>query len=277
MSVAIRNFPWYSVNLNLAQPTYSIIIPAYNESRRIGSTLERVVEYLRQQKWSAEILVVDDGSKDVTPEIIRSFAAGNPEVRLIQNPGNRGKGFSVRNGMLNAQGKFLLFTDADLSSPIEEAQKLFTALEGGADVAIGSRWLDTSLQFQRQPLLRRIYSRAFNFFLKAVMGLNFRDTQCGFKAFTREAAEAIFPLQQVYRWAFDAELIFLARKRGLKVAEIPVRWGHDDRSKMHPLRDGFRMGVEVLKVRWWSWTGRYRTNASVSPQRRGGPEEILKK
>jgi dolichyl-phosphate beta-glucosyltransferase len=260
MSVAIRDFPWYSSNLSLAQPTYSIIIPAYNESRRIGSTLERVVEHLRQEKWSAELLVVDDGSRDTTPEIIGRFAAENPEIQLIRNPGNKGKGFSVRNGMLNARGKFLLFTDADLSSPIVEAHKLFAALEGGADVAIGSRWLDTSLQFTRQPLLRRIYSRAFNLFLRIVMGLNFHDTQCGFKAFTREAAAAIFPLQQIHRWAFDVELIFLARKQGLKVMEVPVRWGHDDRSKMHPIRDGIRMGLEVLKVRWWSWTGKYRIN-----------------
>jgi glycosyltransferase involved in cell wall biosynthesis len=257
MSVAIRDFPWYSSNLSLAQPTYSIIIPAYNESRRIGSTLERVVEHLREQKWSAELLVVDDGSKDETTEIIGRFAAENPEVQLIRNPGNQGKGYSVRNGMLNAKGKFLLFTDADLSSPIVEAHKLFAALESGADVAIGSRWMDRSLQFERQPLLRRIYSRTFNLFLKIVMGLNFYDTQCGFKAFTREAAQAIFPLQQIHRWAFDVELIFLAHKMGLKVAEVAVRWGHDDRSKMHPIRDGIRMGFEVLKVRWWSWTGKY--------------------
>ena len=180
MSVAIRDFPWYSSKLSLAQPTYSIIIPAYNESRRIGSTLERVIGHLREQKWSAELLVVDDGSRDDTPAIIERFATENPEVQLIRNPGNQGKGYSVRNGMLNAKGKFLLFTDADLSSPIVEAHKLFAALEGGADVAIGSRWIDRSLQFQRQPLLRRIYSRAFNLFLKMVTGLNFYDTQCGF-------------------------------------------------------------------------------------------------
>ncbi|HEV2987953.1 MAG TPA: dolichyl-phosphate beta-glucosyltransferase [Candidatus Angelobacter sp.] len=262
MSVAIRNFPWYSSNFNLAQPTYSIIIPAYNESRRIGGTLERVTEHLREQKWSAELLVVDDGSVDETTEIIERFATENPEVQLIRNPGNQGKGYSVRNGMLNARGKYLLFTDADLSSPIVEAHKLFAALESGADVAIGSRWMDRSLQFQRQPLMRRIYSRAFNLFLKIVMGLNFYDTQCGFKAFTREAAQAIFPLQCVHRWAFDVELIFLARKMGLKVTEVPVRWGHDDRSKMHPLRDGVRMGLEVLKVRWGSWMGKYSGNSA---------------
>jgi dolichyl-phosphate beta-glucosyltransferase len=268
MSVVIRHSPWYSSNLTLVQPTYSIIIPAYNESGRIGNTLERVVEHLRQQKWSAEVLVVDDGSRDATPEIISRFAAENPEVQLIRNPGNRGKGFTVRNGVLSARGSFLLFTDADLSSPIVEARKLFAALEDGADVAIGSRWLDPSLQFQRQPLLRRIYSRAFNLFLKIVMGLNFHDTQCGFKAFKREAAQAIFPLQQVHRWAFDVELLFLARKMGMKIVEIPVRWGHDDRSKMHPIRDGIRMGTEVLKVRWWSWAGKYRLPASSSPDKK---------
>jgi glycosyltransferase involved in cell wall biosynthesis len=191
VSVAFNEFPWDNSNLQPAQLQYSIIVPAYNERARIGNTLERILEHLQQQKWSAEVVVVDDGSRDDTPQIVRRFAAQHPQVRLLQNPGNQGKGYAVRNGMLNAKGRILLFTDADLSSPIAEAAKLFTALEKGADVAIGSRWLDPSLQFQRQSLKRQAMSRAFNLFLRAVLAVPYRDTQCGFKAFTRRAAEAI--------------------------------------------------------------------------------------
>ena len=248
----------YSASLKSAQPKFSIIIPAYNEHRRIAETLRRILDFLHQQNWDAEVLAVDDGSRDDTAQIITGFASQHPEVRLVSNPGNQGKGYSVRNGMLNASGQFLLFTDADLSSPISEAGKLFAALDAGADVAIGSRWLDPSLQFQRQPLKRRIYSRAFNLYLRVLLGLPFRDTQCGFKAFTRRAAEIIFPMQQITRWGFDPEILYIARKMKLKVVEVPVIWGHDERSTIHPVKDGLRMGVEVLKVLDYAMKGKYR-------------------
>ena len=254
----------YSASLKSIQPKVSIVIPAYNEHRRIGETLRRILEYLRAQNWSAEIVAVDDGSRDDTAQIINSFAAQNPEVRLVSNPGNQGKGYAVRNGMLNAHGAYLLFTDADLSSPLSEARKLFAALDAGADVAIGSRWLDPSLQVQKQPLKRRIYSRAFNLYLRVFLGLPFHDTQCGFKAFTPRAAAAIFPMQQIMRWGFDPEILFIARKKRLKVVEVPVIWGHDERSTIHPLKDGLRMGVEVLKVRWNGIRGRYRPEIGSS-------------
>jgi len=258
MSAAIGEFPRDNSGVQPAQPAYSIIVPAYNERARIGSTLERILEHLKQQRWNAEVVVVDDGSRDDTPQIISKFATEHPQVRLLRNPGNQGKGYAVRNGMLNAKGKILLFTDADLSSPISEASKLFAALEKGADVAIGSRWLDPALQFQRQPWKRQVMSRVFNLFLRAVLAVPYRDTQCGFKAFTRRAAETIFPSQRITRWGFDAEIIYLAHRAHLQVVEVPVAWGHDERSTIHPLRDGFHMGKDTLKIRWYAMTGKYR-------------------
>jgi len=257
MSLAVE-FPLHRSGLQTAQPQYSIIVPAYNERARIGGTLERILEHLNEQNWSAEILVVNDGSRDDTMEVVGRYAAEHSQIRLIQNPGNQGKGYAVRNGMLNARGQVLLFTDADLSSPISEASKLFAALEKGADVAIGSRWLDPSLQFQRQSLKRQLMSRAYNLFIRAVLTFPYRDTQCGFKAFTRRAAEMIFPLQRIKRWGFDAEIIYLAHHMKLNVAEVAVTWGHDERSKIHPWRDGFYMGLDTLKVRWYSLIGGYR-------------------
>jgi glycosyltransferase involved in cell wall biosynthesis len=236
---------------------YSIIIPAYNEGARLGTTLDRVLAYVRAQGWDAEVIVVNDGSRDGTADLVRGYAQSQPCLRLLENPGNRGKGYSVRNGMLNANGEVLLFSDADLSSPIEEAPKLFAALQAGADVAIGSRWLRPELQTQRQSLLRQFYGRLFNLALRILLGLNFKDTQCGFKAFTREAANKIFPLQKIERWGFDPELLYLARKSGLKVAEIPVAWAHVEGTRISPLRDGMRMFGEVLKIRWNALTGKY--------------------
>jgi dolichyl-phosphate beta-glucosyltransferase len=238
---------------------YSIIIPAYNESERVGATLEKVLAHVSQRGWEAEIIAVDDGSQDNTAEIIRGYAEKHPGLRLLQNPGNRGNGYSVRNGMLHARGKVLLFTDADLSSPMEEADNLFAAIAGGADIAIGSRWLRRDLQTQRQPLHRQIFGRIFNLIVRITLGLSFKDTQCGFKAFTRPAARAIFSLQQIERWGFDPELLFLARKLGFKVAEVPVEFGHSEGTRISPLRDGARMFGELLRIRWNGLSGRYNT------------------
>ncbi|HEY1272893.1 MAG TPA: dolichyl-phosphate beta-glucosyltransferase, partial [Terriglobales bacterium] len=232
-----------------------------NESRRIVPTLNRILSYIAEQGWDAELIVVNDGSRDDTAGIVRGFAERNSMMRLIENPGNRGKGYSVRHGMLNARGDYLLFSDADLSSPIEESVKLFHAMAQGADVAIGSRWLQSDLQTERQPLYRQLFGRIFNVILRLVLGLNFKDTQCGFKAFTRRAAAEIFPRQRIERWGFDPELLFLAGQQGFKVIEVPVQWAHDDKTKISPLRDGTRMFLDVLKVRWNSLTGRYRLPA----------------
>ncbi|GAC1436371.1 MAG: glycosyltransferase family 2 protein [Terriglobales bacterium] len=237
--------------------TYSIILPAYNESARIGATLDRILAFVAEQHWHAEVMVVNDGSTDSTADIVRSYSQKNPALRLLDNPENRGKGFSVRNGMLHASGEFLLFSDADLSSPIEESVKLFTAIAEGADIAIGSRWLRPELQKQRQPLHRQLFGRMFNLALRIVLRLKFRDTQCGFKAFTRRAAHAIFPLQQIERWGFDPELLYLARKFDFVVKEVPVAWSHREGTRIQPLKDGIRMVGEIFKIRWNAMRGRY--------------------
>jgi dolichyl-phosphate beta-glucosyltransferase len=243
--------------------SYSIIIPAYNESERLAVSLPKVLDYLDRQGIPAEIVVVSDGSTDDTADVVRRFARMHPEVRLLENPGNRGKGYTVRHGMLDATGDVLLFTDADLSSPITEAGKLFEAIEGGADVAIGSRWLRAELQTERQPWHRQLYGRLFNLALRITLGLNYCDTQCGFKAFTRAAAHTIFSRQHVERWGFDPELLFLANKFKLRTVEVPVAWAHDHRSKISPLRDGIKMGVEMLSVRWNEIRGLYKNPALV--------------
>jgi|SRR5205085_580910 len=237
---------------------YSIVIPAYNESERITAGLDKILAHVQKKGWDAEILVVNDGSRDRTAEIVTSYSLRHSAVRLLENPGNRGKGYSVRNGMLNSEGEILLFTDADLSAPIYEAEKLFDALRDGAEVAIGSRWLNRKLQIERQPLYRQLFGRVFNLLLRVILNLKEKDTQCGFKAFTRRAAEAIFPRQHIERWGFDPEILFLSKKLGLKVAEVPVEWAHDDRSKINPLTDGMRMFMEMLKVRWNSVRGIYK-------------------
>ncbi len=238
-------------------PQYSIVIPAYNESGRIPKTLEAVVGCIRARGWDAEVIVVNDGSSDATAEVVREFAQTAPEVRLMENPGNRGKGYSVRAGMLEARGKVALFTDSDLSAPIEEAERLFAAIAGGADIAIGSRWLERDRQTQRQPLYRQFFGRCFNLVIRTVMGMKFADTQCGFKAFTHAAAQTVFQLQTIERWGFDPEILFIGIKRGFWIIEVPVSWAHDERSRMSYLRDGMKMLEEIAIIRWRAFRGLY--------------------
>ncbi len=238
-------------------PSYSIVIPAYNESGRIPATLDAVIACIRGKGWSAEVVVVDDGSRDRTADVVREFAARNPEVRLLQNPGNHGKGYSVRNGILHSLGEVVMFTDADLSAPMEEAQGLFDAIAAGADIAIGSRWLERQRQTIRQPFYRRFFGRCFNAVTRMVMRLPFADTQCGFKAFTRAAAQTVFQLQTIERWGFDPEILFIALKRGYRIKEVPVSWGHDERTQISYLRDGARMLQDLAQVRWNALLGRY--------------------
>ena len=238
-------------------PQYSIVIPAYNESARIGRALTEVLRTLDEKHWDAEVLVVNDGSTDNTAAIVESFVAKDHRVRLLQNGTNRGKGYSVRNGLLHGSGNIVMFTDADLSSPMPEAERLFAAIRDGADVAIGSRWLGTSRQTIHQPLYRQFFGRCFNLVTRMIMRLPFADTQCGFKAFRRGAAQTIFRLQRIERWGFDPEILFISLKRGFNIKEVPVTWGHDERSRISYLRDGLKMLEELIYVRWNSLVGVY--------------------
>jgi dolichyl-phosphate beta-glucosyltransferase len=233
------------------------VLPAYNEGKRIGATLDKILSFAAGCGQSVEVIVVNDGSKDDTAEVVKQKAIHNPTLRLVNNPGNRGKGYSVRNGLLHAQGEILLFSDADLSAPIEEAPKLIAAIKEGADIAIGSRWLKPELQITRQPLRRQIFGRLFNLALRVILGLRFKDTQCGFKAFNRHAVDVVFPHQKIERWGFDPEILFLARTYGFKVKEVPVVWAHRGGGAINPLRDGLRMVGEMVKIRWNSLTGKY--------------------
>jgi glycosyltransferase involved in cell wall biosynthesis len=258
----------------MAPPYLSIVIPAYNESARIERTLDRVMSCVQQQGWDAEVLVVDDGSKDDTPEIVERWMQLYPRLHLIENNGNRGKGYSVRNGLLQAAGEIVMFTDADLSAPMEEANLLMAAIARGADVAIGSRWLDKTRQTTHQPIYRRFFGRCFNWVTRTVMGLPFKDTQCGFKAFRREVAQTIFRLQTIERWGFDPEILFIAQKLKYSIVEVPVTWGHDERSRISYLKDGMKMLEEMAQIRTNSLRGRYDeaiaaikdTSTMVTPQ-----------
>jgi glycosyltransferase involved in cell wall biosynthesis len=236
---------------------YSIIIPAYNEAARIEGALRSVTECIRERGWDAELLVVDDGSTDNTAAIVERWERSHPEVKLLRNERNRGKGYSVRHGMLRAAGDVVMFTDADMSSPIEEAERLFAAIAEGADAAIGSRWLTGKRIVHKQPLYRRFFGRCFNALTRTIMRLPFADTQCGFKAFRSKAAHMVFGLQRIERWGFDPEILFIARKLRYSVREVPVSWGHDERSRISYLKDGLKMLEEMAFIRFNSVFGRY--------------------
>jgi len=242
---------------DMSHPALSIVIPAYNECARIEGALERVMRCIEDRGWDAEVIVIDDGSNDSTVDVVQHWMALYERLHLVKNDGNRGKGYSVRNGLLQAAGDIVMFTDADLSAPIEEAERLFAALDAGADVAIGSRWLDKQKQTVHQPLYRRFFGRCFNKVTRLVIGLPFQDTQCGFKAFKREAAQTIFRLQTIERWGFDPEILFIARKLKYRIVEVPVTWGHDERSRMSYLKDGMKMLEEMAQIRTNSLRGRY--------------------
>lgn len=230
-------------------PFLSVVIPAYDEEARLPSTLERVQAYLGAQDYSWELLVVDDGSGDGTAEAAgRSF--GTPGCRLLENPRNRGKGASVRRGMLAARGDYRLFSDADLSTPIEELSRLLRAVEAGHDVAIGSRALRDSRVEVHQPFYRETMGKIFNLIVRVVALSGIRDTQCGFKLFSRAAARHVFERQGLDGWCFDVEVLALARQGGFSIAEVPVRWRNSPATRVMVLRDSLRMFRDLFLIRW---------------------------
>jgi glycosyltransferase involved in cell wall biosynthesis len=234
----------------------SIIIPSYNEEVRLPATLERIAAYLSTSGRKTEVLVVDDGSKDGTAAVAEYFRIKIPTLRVVSNGVNRGKGYSVRHGMQEARGRLALFTDADLSAPIEEAGKLIDALDI-YDMAIGSRAMDRSLISVHESPFREFAGIIFNKIVRAILWLPFVDTQCGFKAFRRERCSVIFEQQTIERFGFDPELLYLARRHGLRAVEIPVRWGHSPATTVSMLHDSIQMFIDVFTIRWNSLQGRY--------------------
>jgi dolichyl-phosphate beta-glucosyltransferase len=235
----------------------SIIVPSFNEELRLPASLERIAAYIDSSNRSTEVLVVDDGSTDRTAEVAASFSKRIANLRVLRNGQNRGKGYSVRHGMLEARGGAVLFTDADLSAPIEEADKLLSALKQ-YDVAIGSRAMNRELIEVHESPFREFAGIVFNGIVRIVLLLPFVDTQCGFKAFRRERCRIIFEQQRIERFGFDPELLYLARHHGLKAIEIPVRWSHSPATKINMMRDSVLMFIDVFTIRWNALLGRYR-------------------
>jgi len=240
----------------MPEPFLSIVIPAYNEAGRIVSSLEAIQNYVRRKDFCVETLVVDDGSTDNTVEV----ASGKPGVRVLRNQRNRGKGFSVRHGVLEARGELILFTDADLSAPIDEADKLLAAMESShGDAVVGSRAMQRELIGIHQSPFREWGGRFFNLLVKIFTGLRIHDTQCGFKLFRRETTLRAFELQRVDRFGFDPEILYLVQRLGGKVVEVPVRWNHNPATKVHYLKDSLHMTMDLVALRWRVLTGKYRT------------------
>ena len=234
---------------NENNPRLSIVIPAYNEERRIADTLETIARYLGAQPFSYEVLVVDDGSTDRTAELCRKFAAGHPWLSLLQCPANFGKGNAVREGVLNAVGEYVLFCDADLATPVEELDGFWPHINGGADIVIASRPIRGSHLVKRQPIYRETAGRAFNHVVQMLAVPGIHDTQCGFKLFTAEAAKEIFRRCTLKGFGFDFEALHIAQRLGYRIKEVPVRWYHREGSKVKLLRDGFRMLADLVRVR----------------------------
>ena len=236
----------------------SVVIPAYNEEARLPGTLARVTEWLAGRAFSfSEIVVVDDGSSDGTAAIIERESCSNPALRLLRNPGNRGKGYAVRHGMLEARGEWILYTDADLSTPIEEADKLYSAAgREGAVIAIGSRALDRSLVSVHQSIFREYSGQFFNVAMRALTGLPFHDTQCGFKLYQSRAARAVFARQQLNGFSFDVEDLYIAQRCGMKSIEVPVRWANVVGTKVSLLQ-GLRSFSDLMEIRRFAKQGKY--------------------
>jgi len=235
----------------------SIVIPSFNEEKRLPATLERIASYIQASGRNTEVIVVDDGSADKTAEVAKNYAGRIENLRVVSNGTNRGKGYSVRHGASEARGDIVLFTDADLSAPIEEADKLLAKM-GEYDVAIGSRAVNRALIEVHESRFREFAGIVFNKLVRTILRLPFVDTQCGFKAFRREKCKILFAQQTIERFGFDPELLYLARHHGLKTIEVAVRWAHSPATKINMWRDSLQMFLDVVVIRWNALRGRYR-------------------
>ena len=251
----------------------SIVIPAYNEETRIERSLDDILSFLEHQPYKTEVIVVDDGSSDETASRVSDRApqyhSAGQDLRVLTNTPNRGKGFSVKRGLLAAKGEIVLFTDADLSSPITEAPKLINPIvEGRTDVAFGSRALDRALIGVHQPRMRELGGAVFNLCMRTITGLKYKDTQCGFKAFRRKAAVPVFALQRVDRFGFDPEVLYIAKKQGNRLLEVPVIWNHCEggelQSKLNYIRDSINMFADLIRIRLNDLAGRYKNGTANS-------------
>ncbi len=227
----------------------SVVIPAYNEADRIAPTIRRIDEYCRGRFRDCEIIVVDDGSRDATRSIVKNMQEAMTSLRCEGYEGNRGKGFAIRHGIASSRGDLILISDADLSTPIEEVEKLLACYDEGYDVVIGSRALRGSDIVVRQPWWRELMGRTFNTFVRALLSVEFKDTQCGFKLFRGDRGREIFGRAEVDRFAYDVEVLYLARKAGLKIKEAPIRWVNSPNSKVSPVRDSLQMLKDLIKLR----------------------------
>lgn len=237
------------LNNKSSETDLSIVIPAYNEEAVIKETLKKVAEYLEGRYPSYEIIVVCDGCKDNTANVAGEAAKANHKIRALDRKNNMGKGFSVRQGCLEAKGNYVIFTDADLSTPIDEIEKLLKWLEAGYDIAIGSRALKESDIQIRQPWYRETMGKIFNLFVQAIAVKGISDTQCGFKGFKRDAAMQVFQLQTINGYGFDVELLYIAGRLGYRIKEIPVRWLNRMASRVNPLVHPVQMLYDLIKIR----------------------------
>jgi dolichyl-phosphate beta-glucosyltransferase len=236
---------------------YSIVIPAFNEEHRISATLDSLLKFFGERGTRAELVVVDDGSTDRTADVVLWYRRKSARVRLVRLQ-HQGKGSAVRYGVAHAHGEFVFLCDADLKQSVTEMEKLDTALMRGADVAIGSRWIGEGETANSQPFYRRISGRVFNYLAQSLLGLSFKDTQCGLKAFTREAAQTLFAHQRIDGWGFDPELLFLAQRMGYRVEEVSIELLHDySTSRFRPVRDGLRAFKELFQIFVRDLTGAY--------------------
>lgn len=236
----------------------SLIIPAYNEEKRIGKSLEQIFQFCNAQALPYEIIIVDDGSVDGTASLIRQKFAGRRQLRIIRQPKRAGKGAALKRGMVEGLGQYIFFSDADLSVPIATLPALLSELQQGSDIAIGSRRAPGAKIEVHQPFLRESLGRVFTFLSNFVLGLAYRDVTCGFKGFRREAARELFSRQRLQSWSFDSEILFIARLKGHRVREIPVSWRNDEATKVRLWKDVATSFLGLLQIRVNQLLGRYR-------------------